>query len=223
MITNSEWSVSLEARLRSQLGFVDPSLSLNFFESTTVFESAIQRTLKCLDGAKDKYFQAGVIDAGHTGQYCTFLYFLCNECYRSGLTPEASAIYALNKALHGCDLFYEVKLPEVFHLDHPFGSVMGRASFGEFFSFGQNCTVGNNRGIYPIIGSHVKMCAGSMILGDSKVGDNVVIGAGAIVKDDIIPANSLVFGQSPGLIIRKRQSAVLSSKSEDVVINKGGS
>ena len=204
MTTHSEWSVSLKARLRNQLGFVDPSLSLNFIESTTVFETAIQRTHKCLDGTKDKYFHAGVINAGHTGQYCTFLYFLCNECYQLGLTPEASAIYALNKALHGCDLFYEIELPEVFHLDHPVGSVMGRASFGEFFSFGQNCTVGNNRGIYPTIGSRVKMCAGSMILGNSTVGDNVIIGAGAIVKDDTIPPNSLVFGQSPELIIRKR-------------------
>lgn len=52
--------------------------------------------------------------------------------------------------MNGCDLYHEVNLPHYFTLDHPVGSVMGRAEYGEGFSFGQNCTVGNNKGIYPV-------------------------------------------------------------------------
>jgi serine O-acetyltransferase len=90
-------------------------------------------------------------------------------------------------------------------LDHPVGSVMGRAKYSDYFSFGQNCTVGNNHSIYPVIGDHVKMCASSMILGNCTIGNNVIIGAGACVKDENIPDNSLVFGNSPNLIIKPRK------------------
>lgn len=58
---------------------------------------------------------------------------------------------------------YEVELPAFFMLDHPIGSVIGRAQYGEGFSFGQNCTLGNNRGIYPILSENVRMCANTSI------------------------------------------------------------
>jgi len=106
--------------------------------------------------------------------------------------------------MNGCDLFYEIGLPRFFHLDHPVGSVMGRAKYGEGFSFGQNCTVGNNRGIYPVLGENVRMCANSSIIGNCNIGDNVIIGANSGVKDENIPDNSLVFGYSPHLIIKQR-------------------
>ena len=37
-------------------------------------------------------------------------------------------LFLLNKALHGCDIYYEVALPSVFLLVHPLGTVLGRAS-----------------------------------------------------------------------------------------------
>lgn len=46
------------------------------------------------------------------------------------------------------------------------------------------------------------MFANSSILGRCKVGDNVKIGAGALVKNEDIPSDSIVFGQSPNLIIK---------------------
>ena len=61
---------------------------------------------------------------------------------------------------------------------------MGRAEYGEGFSFGQNCTVGNNKGIYPVLGENVRMCANSSIIGNCRIGDNVIIGANSGVKDE---------------------------------------
>ncbi|WP_394370386.1 hypothetical protein [Phocaeicola dorei] len=43
------------------------------------------------------------------------------------------------------------------------------------------------------------------MLGESHIGNNVWIGAGALVKNTDIPDNSLVFGQSPNLIIKQRK------------------
>ena len=107
--------------------------------------------------------------------------------------------------MNGFDMFYQVELPEYFTLDHPVGSVIGRGNYSNGFSFGQNCTVGNNKGIYPTIGENFRMCANSTILGNCHVGDNVTLGAGALVKDEDIPSNSLVFGQSPNLIIKQKK------------------
>lgn len=107
--------------------------------------------------------------------------------------------------MNSCDLFYEVELPDYFTLDHPHGTVMGRAKYSDGLSFAQYSTVGNNKGIYPVIGKNCRMCMNSAIIGNCHIGDNVTIGAGALVKDTDIPSNSLVFGQSPNLIIKKKR------------------
>lgn len=140
----------------------------------------------------------------HSGQYTIFLYYFSNTIFRNNKSNSilADKVYYLNKAMNACDLFYEVELPEIFALDHPVGSVMGRANYENGFTFGQNCTVGNNNGIFPVIGKNVWMTANSMILGNSNIGDNVTIGAGTCIKDQDVPANSLVFGNSPNLIIK---------------------
>lgn len=58
---------------------------------------------------------------------------------------------------------------------------------------------------YPKLGNNVQMFANSSILGNCKIGDNVKIGAGALIKNEDIPSNSIVFGQSPHLIIKKQK------------------
>lgn len=143
----------------------------------------------------------------HAGQYTVFLYYFSNTVFKDEKSHRqlADKIYYLNRAMNACDLFYEVELPRIFRLDHPLGSVMGRAKFGDYFAFGQSCTVGNNNNIFPVIGEHVTMSANSMILGNSNIGNHVILGAGACVKDADIPDNSLVFGSSPNLIIKNRK------------------
>lgn len=164
----------------------------------------------CFGHSSNKYYRKdGVVffDVYHSGQYCIFLYFLSRSLFleSSGNTDLAAKVYCLNKALNGLDVFYEIAMPEIFHLDHPVGSVLGRATYGNNFTFAQLCTVGNNKGIFPEIGENVQMLSGSKIIGKCKIGDNVIISANAYVKDTDIPANSLVFGSSPNLVIKPRK------------------
>lgn len=142
----------------------------------------------------------------HSGQYTVFLYYFSNTIFKKNkdFLKLADKIYYLNRTMNACDLFYEVALPKIFMLDHPLGSVIGRANYGDYFAFSQGCTVGNNRNMYPIIGAHVTMSANTMILGNSKIGNHVTLGAGACVKDEDVPDHSLVFGSSPNLIIKSR-------------------
>ncbi len=53
-----------------------------------------------------------------------------------------------------------------------------------------------------MLGNNITMYSNSKILGKSKIGDNVIIGANAYVKDTDIPDNSMVFGEFPNLIIK---------------------
>lgn len=172
-----------------------------------VWENVLNRVENNFRATPNKYYSRNgdtYFNPFHSGQWCIFLYYLSNEIWNAGNSLLADKIYYLNKALNGCDLFYEVELPDSFILDHPVGTVLGRAQYGEGFTFGQNCTVGNNHGIYPIIGKNVELCANASIIGNCHVGDNVIIGAYACVKDQDVPANSIVFGQSPNLIMKKR-------------------
>ena len=113
-------------------------------------------------------------------------------------------IYGQAKTISGCDIYYEVDMPEKFYFDYPLGSHIGRATYGNGFSFVQGCTVNDKDGIYPVIEDNVMMLAGSRILGNSHIGKNCVISEGTIIIDDDIPENSIVFGKSPNLTIKTR-------------------
>ena len=111
----------------------------------------------------------------------------------------------MNKVVSCCDVYYEVSLPEYFCVEHPVGSVIGRAKIDNGFFFMQGCTVGGNRMKYPIIGKNVWMYSNSKILGDCHIGDNVLIGANCYVKDMDIPSGCMVFGQYPANIIKENR------------------
>lgn len=176
------------------------------------FGLALKKCEVCFSQNTNKYyFRKGevVFNPYHSVQYMTFLYYLANVIYREGTESAAlcDKIYYLNKVMNGVDIYYAVELPDFFKAEHPVGSVMGRALYGNGFMFYQNCSVGGihlpeNKIVYPKLGVNVKMFAGSMILGDCKIGDNVNIGAGALVKNQDIPPNVNVFGMSPNIIIK---------------------
>lgn len=163
---------------------------------------------ECFSRTPNKYYSRDgetYFNPFHSAQYTIFLYFLSREIFEvSHNSILADKIYYLNKTLNGCDMFYEVKLPSFFMLDHPVGSVIGRAEYSDGFSFGQCCTVGNNKGIYPRLGKNVRMCANSSIIGNCNVGNDVIIAANSGIKDCDVPDNTIVFGQYPNNTFRQR-------------------
>ena len=145
-------------------------------------------------------------------QYMIFLYYLSNDIYKNkNVNFLCDKIYYLNKIFHAVDLFYAAELPKHFGAEHPLGSVMGRAKYSDGFFFYQGCTVGGtgdkeyNTIHYPVIEENVHMYSNSSILGRSHIGRNVNIGAGCIVKNQDVPSNCTVFGESPNLIIKKKK------------------
>ena len=74
--------------------------------------------------------------------------------------------------------------------DHP-------TTIGEGVSIGHNAVIHSKS-----IGDHTLIGMGSIIMGDTVIGENVVIGAGTMIEQGRkIPSNSLVYG-NPAQIIR---------------------
>ncbi len=167
-------------------------------------EESLNRTLKCLGMSKNKYYQ-NEFSVYHTVKYSIYLYYLSNTIYLNGDEGLATKVYYLNKVLHSVDWFYAIELPEHFGAEHPLGCILGRAKYNNGFFIYQGCTVGGNKGFYPTIGRNVIMHANSTVLGSCNIGDNVLISTGTIIKDENIPSNCIVFGQSPNLVIKENR------------------
>jgi len=175
---------------------------------------ALERAEHCFSRVNQKYFrEEGAVrfDHLHTDQYAMFLYLLSNSIHRNGGDERLAAkVYALNKALHGIDVYYEVELPDIFAFQHPVGTVLGRAQYGNYFFAYQRCSVGANlEGGYPRIGQGVVMFGGSAVIGAATIGDGCWLSVGATVLDANIPSRSVVFGRSPDLTVKPTRRDVL--------------
>lgn len=177
---------------------------------------ALLRSERCFECSTNKYYSRdgeAFFNPFHSVQYMIFLYYLSNTIYKNETDAGVlcDKLYYLNKSLNAMDLFYTVELPEFFMAEHPVGTVIGgRGTFGNGFMFYQGCTVGgfhesNGTISYPNLGSNVKLFAHAGIIGRCTIGSNVNIGAGTLIKNQDIPDNVNVFGQSPNLIIRSKK------------------
>ena len=86
--------------------------------------------------------------------------------------------------------------------------IHNRAVIGNNCMIGQGVTIGGKSGWYevPIIGDNVVISAGARLLGPIKIGNNVIIGANAVVVKDV-PDNCVVAGV-PAKIIRNNMKPV---------------
>lgn len=190
---------------------------------------AVNNTQYCLQGMSNKYYEQQngdkKINLYNSVMNCIFLYWLSRRLFLKGNSKLADKVYYLNKMLNSVELFYEVKLPHIWSCEHPLGSVMGRAEYGDYFYFYQGCTVGGNIKndgtiTYPQIGKHVKMFSNSKILGSSRIGNNVIISANCYVKDQDIPDHTIVFGQSPNLVFKDNSFVLRGGEYSKAIFEK---
>ncbi len=170
---------------------------------------ALERLAHCHAAINNKYFFDGdspVFSHLHGDQYAMWLYFLANELYRQGaVAPLCAKLFLLNKALHGCDIFYEVELPSVFLLVHPLGTVLGRATYSDYFVAYQRVGVGSNRDVYPNFGKHVTLRPGAAVLGRCTIGDTCQIATESLLLDCDLPPHTLYIG-GPGTAVHKHNA-----------------
>ena len=103
--------------------------------------------------------------------------------------------------LNSIDLYYEVKMPEIFLLVHPVGTVLGRAEYSNFLIVYQGVNVGSNKSFYPKFSKYVTLRPSTTILGKSYLKENSEIAAGSIIIDKTLNKNSVYFGNPKKLRI----------------------
>lgn len=112
----------------------------------------------------------------------------------------------VSEVVTGIELPCEVTLGRRFRIDH-FGGIVisGDAVFGNDCVIRNGVTVGlkhaGHRGA-PILGDRVDVGAGAKILGPIRIGDDVLVGANAVVLIDV-PSNSIAVGVPARVIPRK--------------------
>ncbi|MGB7419206.1 MAG: hypothetical protein WA918_08510 [Erythrobacter sp.] len=170
------------------------------------FDRALERLEFCFAHIMNKYFFDGsqsVFSHLHADQYAMWLYILSNQLHRDGGNPDLCAkLFLLNKALHGCDLFHEVALPDIFLLVHPLGTVLGRGDYANFFVAYQRCGVGSNHDTFPSFGEHVTLRPGSSVLGAARIGAHCQLGAEALLIDRDLEERTLYLGTPKAPILR---------------------
>lgn len=204
---------ALAAYLGRQLSNFFPDREVAAAELKPFVDAALERLALCFAGISDKYLPAGreqQFNHRHTDHYAMFLYLVANTTRKmQGNMELADKAYALNKALHAIDAYHEVELPEVFFFQHPLGTVLGRAHYGNYFMVYQRCSVGAKDQVYPTIGEGVVMFGGSAIIGDCTIGNNVWLSSGTTVLGQDVPDDSVVFGQSPNIAIKPTQRNIV--------------
>lgn len=189
----------------------------NFYPEGGISASRMDSLRKALHIIEDnfqhrnnKYFNINgnvSFDIYNSVQYMLFLYYYSHKLYLDGDEASATKVWYLNKIMHSCDWFYAIDLPVHFGAEHPLGSVLGRAKYDDYFFIYQGVSVGGSIDSegnikYPTLGNHVLMFSDSKILGDSRIGNYVVLSANSYVINEDIPDNSIVFGQSPNIVIK---------------------
>lgn len=103
---------------------------------------------------------------------------------------------------------YQTKIGPGFKIGHWGTIVINPATkIGKNFVVAQGCLLGNSQGKrkgVPIIGDNVKMGANSMIVGNARIGNDVLFAPGAFCNFDV-PDNCIVVG-NPGKIIQRDSS-----------------
>jgi serine O-acetyltransferase len=180
-------------------------------------DRALQRLEYCFSHIHRKYYRDGderngivLFDHLNGDHFASYLYFLGNTIWReTGDHAFPTRLFYLNKRMHGLDLFYSIAMPDVFMLVHPLGTVIGNASFQDFLVVYQNVTIGSGEaGIYPVFGRGAVLYSKSSVVGACRLGNDVVLGANTFVLNAEVPANSIVMGQHPSLLIRQSNQSV---------------
>ena len=88
------------------------------------------------------------------------------------------------------------------YFQHGFATIVAAKQIGENCSINQQVTIGYNGKNAPVIKDGVTICAGAIVVGNVTLGNNSIVGAGAVVTHDV-DDNTIVAGV-PAVPIKMR-------------------
>ncbi|HUT26450.1 MAG TPA: serine O-acetyltransferase [Methanomassiliicoccales archaeon] len=145
------------------------------------------------------------------GLHAIILQRISHRQFVKGNVKLARAINYFGRFLTGADIHPGAIIGKGFFIDHAVGVVIGETTIiGDNVSMFQGVTLGGvstSKGKrHPTIGDNVTIGAGAVVLGNIMIGENVKIGAGSVVIKDV-PHNSTVVGV-PGRVVKREGTCI---------------
>jgi serine O-acetyltransferase len=173
---------------------------------------ALDKTSYCFSKINDKYYydrgnKKIIFNHLNSDHLATFLYFLSYACFENEKKISiCDKIYYLNKSLNSVDIYYQVKLPDIFLLVHPVGTVLGRAIYKDYLIVYQGVNVGSNKENSPKFSKFTTLRPSSIILGKCNIDINCEIAAGSILIDQNLSKNTIYYGNPKKFYTKKKNS-----------------
>lgn len=126
--------------------------------------------------------------------------------YRVNIFQEKKTVTMFNQLLNPIgyafvpNLYLECKdIGPGLYIEHGFSSIIFAKKIGHNFHFNQTVTIGAGKGGIPVIGDNCSVYCNSVVIGGVKLGNNVKVGAGTVVFEDV-PSDSTVVSAAPRVI-----------------------
>lgn len=152
------------------------------------------------DPAARNLFEVALL---YPGIKAVLIHRLAHPLYNSGLPFVPRLLSEMARLITGIEIHPGAKIGKNLVIDHGMGVVIGEtAEVGDDCLIYHGVTLGGNGGFgkrHPTIGNRVLVGAGAKLIGPIVLGDDVKIGANAVVNKDV-PAGKTVVG-IPGRIV----------------------
>ena len=139
-----------------------------------------------------------------SGLHAIIMYRLCHALWKRNFKLMARIVSQMTRFLTGVEIHPGARIGKGFFIDHGMGVVIGETTeIGNNVTLYHGVTLGgstvfsksgkNTNKRHPTLGNDVIVGAGAQILGPINIGDNVKVGANAVVLKDV-EANQTVVG-----------------------------
>ncbi len=164
------------------------------------------------DPATNSLFEAFLLSSG---LHAIIIYRLCHWLWKKNWRITARFFSQISRFFTGIEIHPGAKIGKGFFIDHGMGVVIGEtAEIGNNVTLYHGVTLGgttvfdkNGKQInkrHPTLKNNIVVGAGAQILGPIIIGDNVKIGANAVVLCDVV-ANQTIVGV-PGHVVDKSKA-----------------
>lgn len=190
--------------IQEMAGYTSRQLN-NFFPDKDTVD--LKQYTQCVQLAHDRleycykhvslkhYFNGTEVVFNHlfSDQYVMYVWYLANTIWKeTGNKALCNKLYYLNKSLHGLDCMFDTNLPDIFLIFHGVGTMLGKASYDDFFVVLHGCTIGSHNNVYPTMGKGVSLTANSSVIGNCNVGNRVSLSVKSAVFETDIPSDTTV-------------------------------
>ena len=146
----------------------------------------------------------------YSGLHAIWAHRLAHGCHARGWTFIARSISQAARFATGVEIHPAARIGRRFFIDHGMGVIIGEtAEVGDDCLLYQGVTLGGTGKEtgkrHPTLGNRVVVGSGAKILGNIRIGDDVRVGANAVVLRDV-PEHCTVVG-IPGRVVRYHGSS----------------